>query len=64
MSKFNPGDRVRFKDGMTSVYDANEIFTVSQVDEYPNGEHPYTVIRLLETPFVVYEDWLEAVEDA
>ena len=64
MSKFNPGDRVRLKDGMTCIYKNEDIFTVDEVDYYPNGGNPYTVIRLRETPYVVYEDWLEAVEDA
>ena len=63
MPKFEPGDRVRFKDGMTSLGD-EDIYTINEVNVVYNGNGriSYVAYRFFETQFIAYEDWLEAAD--
>ena len=62
MPKFNIGDKVRFKDGIRTD---DSIYTINQIDEFaPNGEALYVVYYCDEMPYAIYEDWLEAANDA
>ena len=63
MPKFEPGDRVRFRDGMTTLTD-NDIYTISEVDVVYNGNGgvAYVAYHFFETPFTAYEGWLEAAD--
>lgn len=64
MPKFEPGDRVRFRDGMTVLGD-EDIYTINEVNVVynVNGSIAYIAYRFFETPFIAYEDWLEEVKE-
>jgi hypothetical protein len=65
MLKFNVGDKVRIKNGYNNPNPSpNEIYTINQVNEvaYADGV-AYVFYYCDEMPFVIYEDWLEAVND-
>lgn len=65
MPKFEPGDRVRFRDGMTVLGD-EDIYTINEVNVVYNGNGgvAYVAYRFFETPFIAYEDWLERAEQS
>ena len=64
MPKFEPGDRVRFRDGLT-VLSSDDIYTISEVETVYNGNGgiAYVAYRFFETPFIAYEGWLEEAKE-